>query len=73
MDAVQERDWDLRDTFIVGAYFKIDEKSGKIWTARITKVEPDRVHFIDRDEQPVGLHRDDIKKYRRIRGDVDGN
>ena len=67
-----EEEWDLTGTFIVGANFKIEEKNGRLWTAKITKVERERVHFLDREGNPIGLHRDDIKAYRRLRGGDDG-
>jgi hypothetical protein len=73
MGTGEGEEWDLRGTFTVGAYFKIEEYSGKLWTAKIVRVEADKVHFLDRDGEPVGKHRDEIKNYRRIRGDEHGN
>jgi hypothetical protein len=60
------QEWDLTTTFKVGEHWKIEERGGRTWTATITKVEPDRVHFKDREGVPAGLHRDDIKKYRKL-------
>jgi hypothetical protein len=73
MGKEEGKDWDLRTTFKVGSHFKIEEWSGKLWTATITRVEEDRVFFTDKNGDNVVRHRDDIKASRPIRGDEHGN
>lgn len=73
MGTGEGEDWDLRTTFKVGSHFKIEEWNGKLWTAKITRVESERVFFTDKNGDNVALHRDDIKKCRPIKGDEHGN
>jgi hypothetical protein len=71
-DEDKEKEEELTRIFIVGALFKIEEKSGQLWTAKITSVQGRTINFTDKLGDTCGVHFDNIKAYRRLRGGVDG-
>jgi hypothetical protein len=47
-DEDKEKEEELTRIFIVGALFKIEEKSGQLWTAKITSVQGRTINFTDK-------------------------
>jgi hypothetical protein len=66
-----EKEEELASIFLVGAHFKIEEKSGQLWTAKITSVQGRTINFTDKNGDACGVHFDNIKAYRRLRGVAD--
>jgi len=50
----------------VGGRYKIEEKSGQLWTATIIKVEGNLIYFKDRNGQTCGVDKDNIKSFRKL-------
>ena len=57
----------LEDIFKPGTRFKIEEKSGQLWTATIARVDGEFIHFTDKNGIEAGVHKDNIKGYHRMK------